>query len=356
MEDAHVTISDFDNEHAAAALFGVFDGHGGREVAHFCCLHLPAELQMQLSKLSNAKGASIATVFGEALTKSYNAMDDALRKEETVPELRRLKQGLPPVGSDGETMSSREDERPQPKAVTLLQSSIKSDMTEARTKGSVTKDEAQKLVLKMALLKRLENQALNLGSEPGAADKVGCTAVCILLTATHVVCANAGDSRAILCRGGKPVELSHDHKPSDAAERERIEAVGGRVEETRVGQRCHSRVNGYLNLSRAVGDLEYKKDLHLGPEKQMISSTPDIISERITVEDEFIVLACDGIWDVMSNQDVCDFVRLRLKEGIPLPNLIEMLLDSCISPDPKATQGLGGDNMTCVIVQLDPNV
>jgi len=88
----------------------------------------------------------------------------------------------------------------------------------------------------------------------------------------------------------------------------------------------------------------------------MISSTPDIISERITVEDEFIVLACDGIWDVMSNQDVCDFVRLRLKEGIPLPNLIEMLLDSCISPDPKATQGLGGDNMTCVIVQLDPNV
>lgn len=362
MEDAHVTISDFDNKHAGLAMFGVFDGHGGREVAHYCRLHLPAEIQAQLLKLSKTEGKPSAALLGEALTRSYNIMDERLRNSETAPELRRLKRGLSPAPSDGELVrddsfeEEEEEEMPKPKAVTILQSSIQSDVAEARTKRSVTKDEAQKMMFKMALLKRLENQAWNLHSEVGVADKVGCTAVCILLSAGQLVCANAGDSRAILCRGGRAVELSHDHKPSDAAERERIEAVGGRVEETRAGQRVHSRVNGYLNLSRAIGDLEFKKNLHLGHEKQMISSTPDIITERLTVEDEFIVLACDGVWDVMSNQQVCDFVRSKLMHDVPLPHIIEMLLDSCISPDPKATQGLGGDNMTCIIVQRHPTV
>jgi protein phosphatase 1G len=172
------------------------------------------------------------------------------------------------------------------------------------------------------------------------------------MTQAEVVCANAGDSRAILCRAGKPVELSHDHKPNDEGERRRIEAVGGRVEEIRVGPRVHHRVNGNLNLSRAIGDLEYKKQPELGPERQMICSTPDLIAVPRTQEDEFIVLACDGIWDVKSNQDVCDFVGPRLKRGEAITAIAEALLDDCIASDPKQAHGLGGDNMTVVIVQF----
>lgn len=71
-----------------------------------------------------------------------------------------------------------------------------------------------------------------------------------MLTPDYIICANAGDSRAILSRGGKVVALSEDHKPDNYAEKKRIEAAGGFVEE--------NRVNGSLNLSRSLGDFEYK--------------------------------------------------------------------------------------------------
>ena len=72
----------------------------------------------------------------------------------------------------------------------------------------------------------------------------------------------------------------------------------------------------------------------------------------LTDEDEFVVLACDGVWDVKSNQQVVDFVRERIR-STPLPEICEQILDHCIADDPKTTGGIGGDNMTCVIVQLN---
>eukprot|EP00434_Breviolum_minutum_P019990 symbB.v1.2.017634.t1/scaffold1340.1/size241236/19 len=129
-----------------------------------------------------------------------------------------------------------------------------------------------------------------------------------------VITANAGDSRAVMCRGGQAVELSYDHKPASETEKKRIEASGGYLEDSAGG----ARVNGNLNLSRAIGDLEYKKRSDLKPEEQTICSTPDVIVRELTPEDEFIVLACDGIWDVLSNQGICDFVRPRLEKGMDL--------------------------------------
>merc|ERR1719203_773643 len=132
---------------------------------------------------------------------------------------------------------------------------------QAKEKGALTKEEAMHIMMKMNLLKRLEVQAAEAPpmGPTGAADSVGCTAVCVLLSETEVLCANAGDSRALLCRAGKAVELSHDHKPNDEPERKRIEAAGGRVEEIPVGTRMHYRINGNLNLSRAIGDLGFKQ-------------------------------------------------------------------------------------------------
>lgn len=229
---------------------------------------------------------------------------------------------------------------------------------EAKEKGSLSKEEATQVMMKMVLLKRLEAQsggggASSMGPNTATADNVGCTAVCVLMSQHEVVCANAGDSRAIICRNGVPVELSHDHKPNDEIEKTRIEAAGGTVEKIPAGAKVHYRVNGNLNLSRAIGDLEYKKRADLPPEQQIICSTPDIIRERLTPADEFIVLACDGIWDVKTNEEVCNFVRARLKDKMTLDKIVEELLEACISPDPKETQGLGADNMTCIIVELN---
>jgi len=113
----------------------------------------------------------------------------------------------------------------------------------------------------------------------------------------------------VLCRNGEAVELSFDHKPEDQPEMERIVKAGGKVT-------MDGRVNGGLNLSRALGDHSYKKNKDLPPEEQMISALPDIKTVTLDLEkDEFMILACDGIWNFMSSQNVINFVRERLQKG-----------------------------------------
>ncbi len=178
----------------------------------------------------------------------------------------------------------------------------------------------------------------------------GCTAVCCLVRGNEIVCANAGDSRAVLCRAGQAVPLSFDHKPSQERERARVHAAGGFIREAG----GHHRINGNLNLSRSLGDLKYKQNRALPPAEQMITAQPDLITHTIGPEDEFFVVACDGIWDVMSSQAVVDFVRPRLRQKRSPSSIAAELFDHCISDDPKQSSGLGGDNMTAVIVQIKP--
>lgn len=86
----------------------------------------------------------------------------------------------------------------------------------------------------------------------------GCTANVVMITKTEIICANAGDSRAVLCKKGKAKDLSVDHKPDLPSEKRRIERANGFVED--------SRVNGMLALSRSIGDFEYKGNQMLKPE------------------------------------------------------------------------------------------
>ena len=171
----------------------------------------------------------------------------------------------------------------------------------------------------------------------------------MLVCDKHIIVANAGDSRSVLCRKGKAMPLSKDHKPNDPAERARISNAGGYVAEAQNG---HYRVNGNLNLSRSLGDLKYKCDGKLAPAKQVITAEPDVMRVARTPDDEFVVVACDGVWDVMSNQEVVEFVRARLKNEKRLSKICEEIMNNCIADDPKKTQGIGGDNMTCIIVTL----
>ncbi|XP_015111433.1 probable protein phosphatase 2C 11 [Diachasma alloeum] len=184
----------------------------------------------------------------------------------------------------------------------------------------------------------------NITEEPGADS--GCTAVVALLQGNELYVANAGDSRCVLCRDGEAMELSLDHKPEDQPEMARIVKAGGKVT-------SDGRVNGGLNLSRALGDHAYKQNSALPPEEQMISALPDI--KRVTIDpkrDEFMVLACDGIWNFMSSGDVVKFVRERLKNsGENISKICEELFDHCLAPDTMG-DGTGCDNMTAVIVKF----
>ncbi len=127
-----------------------------------------------------------------------------------------------------------------------------------------------------------------------------------MITRSDIICANSGDSRSVLSKKGKNKDLSVDHKPDTPSEKRRIERAQGFVED--------NRVNGNLALSRALGDFEYKSNPVLKAEDQMITAFPDISVEKIMNDSDFIICACDGIWDCMSSQEAVTYVAENLKK------------------------------------------
>ncbi|GAB6026646.1 hypothetical protein CHUAL_013052 [Chamberlinius hualienensis] len=187
---------------------------------------------------------------------------------------------------------------------------------------------------------------LEMENEPGF--ESGCTAVVALIRGTELYVANAGDSRCVVCRNGKAIDMSVDHKPEEEVEMRRINNAGGKVT-------SDGRVNGGLNLSRAIGDHTYKQNKKLSLREQMITSLPDI--QTITLnpeEDKFMILACDGIWNYMKSQEVVDFIKDRLEEK-RLSAICEELFDVCLAPNTQG-DGTGCDNMTAIIVRFHPSL
>ncbi|KAL4557145.1 hypothetical protein LXL04_035317 [Taraxacum kok-saghyz] len=125
---------------------------------------------------------------------------------------------------------------------------------------------------------------------------VGSTAVVSLLTDEFIIVANCGDSRAVLCHNGKAVPLSVDHKPDRDDERNRIEASGGRIIFAGNG----ARVEGVLAMSRAIGDRFLK---------QVVTSAPEYTFTKRESGDMSLILASDGLWDVLSSELSCEVVR-----------------------------------------------
>lgn len=169
----------------------------------------------------------------------------------------------------------------------------------------------------------------------------GTTAICVLIKDRKIYCGNVGDSRSIASVRGRVQNLSYDHKPNNELEAKRIVAAGGWVE--------FNRVNGNLALSRALGDFVFKKNEDKKAEDQIVTAYPDVHVRELTADHEFIVLACDGIWDVLSNEEVLEFVRSRIAQQISPEIICEQLMTRCLAPDCQMG-GLGCDNMTVVLV------
>uniref|UniRef100_A0A3Q2XCD0 Protein phosphatase 1B n=1 Tax=Hippocampus comes TaxID=109280 RepID=A0A3Q2XCD0_HIPCM len=171
-------------------------------------------------------------------------------------------------------------------------------------------------------------------------DRSGSTAVGVLLSPEHFFFMNCGDSRAVLYRNSQVCFSTHDHKPCNPHERERIQNAGGSV--------MIQRVNGSLAVSRALGDYDYKCVVGRGPTEQLVSPEPEVCEMLRTPEqDQFVVLACDGIWDVMSNEELCDFVKSRLEVSDDLERICNEVVDTCLHKGSR-------DNMSVVLVCL-PN-
>lgn len=175
-------------------------------------------------------------------------------------------------------------------------------------------------------------------------DESGCAATSAIITSSKIFCGNAGDSRTVMSVNGFAKALSFDHKPYNDGEKARICAAGGYVD---VG-----RVNGNLALSRGIGDFSFKTNPELPAEEQIVTCYPDVISHDINfAKDEFVILACDGIWDCLSSQTCVECVRRGVYEKKPFTQICEEIMELCCAPTSDGS-GIGCDNMSILIVAL----
>ncbi|KAL4428565.1 hypothetical protein ABPG77_008877 [Micractinium sp. CCAP 211/92] len=143
--------------------------------------------------------------------------------------------------------------------------------------------------------------------------KGGATGLVVLRIGNQLYAAHCGDTRAVMSRNGEALRLTEDHKPNLPRERKRVEALGGRVDFARcwrvIVEPGGGRPASGLAVSRSFGDPDFKEPLHL------VTATPDVIRERLLPGDEFVILASDGLWDVMSDSDACAVVRRHLQQA-----------------------------------------
>ncbi|KAI9112578.1 hypothetical protein K1719_016501 [Acacia pycnantha] len=219
-------------KYSEAHFFGVYDGHGGCQVANYCREHLHSVLIEEIEAAGTSFGENWQEHWKKALCKCFQRVDDEV---------------------DGKSEANNNEDN---------------------------------------------NHGSESGSEPLAPETVGSTAVVAILSQTHIIVANCGDSRAVLCRGKEAIPLSADHKPNREDEWARIEAAGGRVI-----QWNGYRVLGVLAVSRSIGDRYLKPWIIPEPEIEFI------LREK---NDECLILASDGLWDVMTNKEACQAARNRI--------------------------------------------
>ena len=295
-EDAHLAAVS-KGEKKDIDIFGVFDGHGGKEISQFVSNHFLDEL---IANKNLPKDMSLA------LKETFIKMDEIMQTEEGIKEIKKYSR-----------QSKEEDDR--------------------QSKNEPPNSQMQLFAQLMP------------PKDPEANDifmRTGCTACVMGIDETNkkIYFANAGDSRVVLCRKGIAEEGSTDYKPELESEKNRIYKADGWISE--------GRVKGNLNLTRGFGDLEYKQNKNLKPEEQMITANPDIKVVDYGDDVDFVIIGCDGIWDCLTNQKACDFVSKRLKDtpDIKISKIIEEMLDEIVAKDLYNDTGVGCDNMTCIVI------
>ncbi|RWA07296.1 hypothetical protein EKO27_g7799 [Xylaria grammica] len=274
--------------------FAIFDGHAGTFAADWCGKKLHLVLEDIIRRNPNAP-------IPELLDQTFTSVDAQLEKL--------------PLKNSGCTAAIAvlrwEDRVPSSSSATGSQAiapaaAVASKAADtSKPKDSKSEDDGNTIAIPESTHARLKGTA---------------TRQRVLYTA------NVGDARIILCRAGKALRLSYDHKGSDENEGKRIANAGGLI--------LNNRVNGVLAVTRALGD-SYMKELVTGHPY----TTETVIQPEV---DEFIIIACDGLWDVCSDQEAVDLVRDK-----PDPIAASKLLVD------HALARFSTDNLSCMIIRFD---
>ena len=268
-------------------FFAVYDGHGGARASQFASKHLH-DLLFQHLPPSTPAALAVQSPTASSLSSISSTLSSSL------------------LSTAGSTSS--------PSSHSALSSSA----------ASATASPSSALT---SAFLDLDRQWLDLASVNSWDD--GSTAISALVHSHTLYVANVGDSRAVLASSGQAIDMSSDHKPSRLDEKERIEALGGRI--------IHYgtwRVEGVLAVTRSIGDRRLKK---------YVSARPEIQLRRLQPGDDWLILASDGVWDVMTSQQAVDVVC-----GCADVRQAAILLTN------TAYQRNSQDNITTMIVDLRP--
>ncbi|CAG8976064.1 hypothetical protein HYALB_00002342 [Hymenoscyphus albidus] len=286
--------------------FAIFDGHAGTFAADWCGKKLHLILEDVIRKNPN-------TPIPELLDQTFTTVDAHLEK---LP--------VKNSGCTAVTAVLRWEDR-IPNAQSATGSTAIAPATAAAVKAA---DEQAKIEEKSS--DSGVDMSKSTSKPPGAAQSASeATHAKLKVQASRqrvLYTANVGDARIVLCRNGKALRLSYDHKGSDENEGKRIANAGGLI--------LNNRVNGVLAVTRALGDA-YMKDLVTGhPYTTETVIQPDA--------DEFIILACDGLWDVCSDQEAVDLIRETEDPNAAAKHLVE-----------HALARFSTDNLSCMIVRFN---
>jgi len=278
-------------------VFGVFDGHGGKEVSQFVKNHFIDELQQN----QNFKNNNIR----EALTETFIKMDELMKTDEGKLELIEISKNC-----------LIEDE-------------------ETKKKFSELNDNSEIITNILGIKKYENNIAMTTGTT---------ACVCVIDELNkNLYFANCGDSRVVLFKKNTAFPQSIDHKPNLPSEETRIINAKGWI--------TMGRVKGSLNVSRSIGDFYFKTN-SVDPKEQMITPIPEIIEAKYNEACEFIVIGCDGVWDCLENQDLCNIVKNKIINKNKLSEGIGEMLDNFLANEICNGTGVGCDNMTCIVINF----
>ena len=188
----------------------------------------------------------------------------------------------------------------------------------------------------------------------------------VLIQKNKLIIANVGDSRLVLFKNNSIFFSTEDHKPGSPSEKIRIEKGGGMVYQTpslipltQNGKEIEPPwrvLPGRLSVSRTFGDVEAKNE-NLGGMKNVVVALPDITEIELDEDFNFIVLGCDGIFDVLSNEEILECVKIVLKEkkitdlnNVNISELCgyiaDMIIKSSLAKDSY-------DNVSCIVVGIN---
>ncbi|BGP05678.1 mgpp2cl-1, protein phosphatase 2C-like protein 1 [Rhodotorula toruloides] len=345
MEDAHSFIYDFGGIRGQG-YFAVFDGHAGKHAAEWCGHHFHEHL------LDNLRKAP-ATPVPDLLNATFHTVDQKLSELAAqdgthsgctaVTCFLRLEEddGKPAgeaSGVSGEVVEVREGEKVEVDAEGALKAArgetqalndeskkgLGGDGSEPADKGGLGARTASDVKNKIKNMLKGHGSGNSFGNESALSTSAGNTpqsstnpsptstqstqstqssvatpdvsiskpAVKKKAAKRTLYTANVGDARAVLSRGGKAVRLTYDHKGSDMREAKRISDAGGFV--------LNNRVNGVLAVTRSLGDSSMK---------EFVVGAPFTTETTLGPEDDYLIVACDGLWDVCSDQEAVDLIH-----------------------------------------------